>query len=1610
MASDATLPRRLRAERDCVELLGKGCCVVDLAGCERYAIVISSQGVAAIVGDVADGRLVVDADAGGGAPLPAFAIGARSDGTQRWLGYVSGSGGTYEPCPKPRADDVRRGAAKAEGKWPAVIIASIARYYGLQALEPSVRGFLAILEKQFDRADAYVWELLQNGVDDGATQVVVERLSERRGVRVSHDGRRFTPLDVLGLSSVGLSTKSLLSDGNAPRSIGFMGIGFKAVYRRFKRVTVSDGRWRFRYDEPRDRPPGEPKHAWVLRPAALEAENDSTWCAFDLERPRQSIEGDLRPPNASAVAMVGRAAAQRSKKTWTLDWDGRRHAVALTTRKDEETITVEVSKGDTSKTRTFVAFVQGWRPRGAAREAYEAHTKRSHDGNDEELRLFFEVGADETRPGLIHCTLPTRVRAPTGRGTHLDGPFLLSVDRGSLDGTHAWNAALLQNGLGELFAKLLRWAAKACRAAEDQDKAKVLKDAYGRLPALVRDAEGRLSTTVAGAPVALHALDSALKREALLPCLPLGTFKTAREARWVPSAFSERVPAPVLRELFGGAPLATHLLGDAFADPGTWAGVISAPAPRKGVRVNARLVKACGGELAGIGAALLEAAAATKELDEAWPCVLAASTEIVAPGRCRFLDDDVAALPEALRAALEAAASKAVDGTGKDAPRLAHRGIVASSLSRCAQGFLATLRKGRDRIVTVARAAHAAQKGWGAKDAALFVGLVAWAKDSRTPEALSMALDNNNEPKPIHTLALGAAYGDDVSAVAAPAQRRVSEVYLEQGGSQRSWGDFWRSAGAGDGSCRVVATLVRVDARKAAQLVQQAVADAAARSHLREVKFRKSQPSTAVPLPYGLLPEMDKRYAYVVDCRLARAWRDAPKDADAARAFAKALARRLVEGVEVPSAKTVPAARRTFGDAKGPDPLSDGLSPRDAAPLRRRLYWLPPGQAAACAVDLGPAEWVDELAKRPWVPCTWPDGPSCVERPSHVALKKEEDGRRPIVDFGGDDAMIRRALCGSTSPWAARLAWSSEAPPPPLDALLALLKSDAPDVDALTAAWLRVGRGASELDRQGARDLASAARRSQRALPSGSAALPLDRCVVIAGEPDDLTRSLLSVGFLEDVARGPLAAVADALGSLLRLVPAASRDHALRYVRNLGDAAPERLAVPELDALAETTAAAARRGLDVALPCRKLDGTGTLVWLRGSDAIVVDDDGQDGARRHCLQPSLGYLPLALFERDRRRAAAVADALGLPRLSKWPLRTTATGTVARLDEASGRFALVLRLLGDTGENAPGVYRRGGLKRELTAPNGRTAASQLHALWGRVRDVDGAQLLVAGDGDDYAPAAEELALGRANVTFADARVRDVLRLLGALEDERRFLKLSSRLTAAADAAVLGAFRADAALDAADTADAVETALQEHGARASTAAVDRATATIARLRAVEADIKRERDKERAEEAKKRKLMADADSLLSSVRAEAAAESEDEAEPVVNNGVAPALGRGRGVTNLPAWMTAGVPTPAEPAAPEPPAPPAEPAVLNGGAPPVLVGRGRGVSNLSAWMAGDAPREKRGRDGDAELPDAKRPALAAHGELHASMLRVARADPDAFDSLVADVWGKIGK
>ena len=65
----------------------------------------------------------------------------------------------------------------------------------VQVLEPSTQGFLSIVEKQFPQTELYLFELLQNSVDDGASEVAF-RLREKPSpaLEFSHNVRTLRPL------------------------------------------------------------------------------------------------------------------------------------------------------------------------------------------------------------------------------------------------------------------------------------------------------------------------------------------------------------------------------------------------------------------------------------------------------------------------------------------------------------------------------------------------------------------------------------------------------------------------------------------------------------------------------------------------------------------------------------------------------------------------------------------------------------------------------------------------------------------------------------------------------------------------------------------------------------------------------------------------------------------------------------------------------------------------------------------------------------------------------------------------------------------------------------------------------------------------------------------------------------------------------------------------------------------------------------------------------------------------------------------------------------------------------------------------------------------------
>jgi hypothetical protein len=82
---------------------------------------------------------------------------------------------------------------------------------------------LDLLGQLYSERTHFIFELIQNAEDAGATELAFELFDDRLEVR--HDGRPFTEADVRGVCGVGTSEKS--SDLT---KIGQFGIGFKSVY------------------------------------------------------------------------------------------------------------------------------------------------------------------------------------------------------------------------------------------------------------------------------------------------------------------------------------------------------------------------------------------------------------------------------------------------------------------------------------------------------------------------------------------------------------------------------------------------------------------------------------------------------------------------------------------------------------------------------------------------------------------------------------------------------------------------------------------------------------------------------------------------------------------------------------------------------------------------------------------------------------------------------------------------------------------------------------------------------------------------------------------------------------------------------------------------------------------------------------------------------------------------------------------------------------------------------------------------------------------------------------------------------------------------------------
>jgi hypothetical protein len=84
-------------------------------------------------------------------------------------------------------------------------------------------GIRKIVEDLYPDRAHFIYELLQNAEDTGATEV--DFFLTDTSVSLTHNGRSFTEQDVKGITDIGAGTK-----GDDNDKIGRFGVGFKAVF------------------------------------------------------------------------------------------------------------------------------------------------------------------------------------------------------------------------------------------------------------------------------------------------------------------------------------------------------------------------------------------------------------------------------------------------------------------------------------------------------------------------------------------------------------------------------------------------------------------------------------------------------------------------------------------------------------------------------------------------------------------------------------------------------------------------------------------------------------------------------------------------------------------------------------------------------------------------------------------------------------------------------------------------------------------------------------------------------------------------------------------------------------------------------------------------------------------------------------------------------------------------------------------------------------------------------------------------------------------------------------------------------------------------------------
>ena len=342
------------------------------------------------------------------------------------------------------------------------------RFYG----SPDGRGLLNVVELTFGHRWVYLYELVQNALDVGATAIAI-RIGEADDALIfQHNGdRSLDQNDVEGLSKVFRSTKGA-------RSVGFMGIGFKSVFMRFQEARISGWSWNFRYeitqvvgeefgDVQRDLL-GAVVPIWD---DAIPPPDDGYTTRFEMRR-RTDEGADLRSDLVRFLPDDDRAslAILTMSGLVRLDVNGRIWELGVSKEPDGSFEATALSESENRLWRIFPAEFQ---PSREAIACFLEHRKIPRNSDTRE-RVYADAArrrqligvlpldnAGTPAPpssGRVYATLPTEVKLPFG--LHINADWLLNISRSGLREIedNPWQRDILEK-VPDILVRFLDWSA-----------------------------------------------------------------------------------------------------------------------------------------------------------------------------------------------------------------------------------------------------------------------------------------------------------------------------------------------------------------------------------------------------------------------------------------------------------------------------------------------------------------------------------------------------------------------------------------------------------------------------------------------------------------------------------------------------------------------------------------------------------------------------------------------------------------------------------------------------------------------------------------------------------------------------------------------------------------------------------------------------------------------------------------------------------------------------------------------------------------------------------------------------------------------------------------------